>query len=215
LREFIADQDTSRLELRSMLNDLVDVYVSRFNDYPFDAIRMLNQALEIDRVPQDRLDQLMMTLQLFYQGQLGHADRETSAEYLRQSVNAYVDEHRAYPFDVLTLLYKYLDLQSVSEQQMRQLLTNLHLIYEDKYRTSRADDDAANSPYSPEHEQAEYEKVVALLQDKHLHNLAQKMKSDGAINDHQNSAEEAQKKDKKAASGDPLLDSIRFASLTD
>jgi len=52
LRELIEDPDTSRLELRGVLNDLMDVYVSRFNDYPFDATRILHHALEMDKVPQ-------------------------------------------------------------------------------------------------------------------------------------------------------------------
>ena len=213
LREFIEDPDTPRIELRAVLNDLMDVYVSRFNDYPFDADRIFSHALEMERVPQNRLSQLMMTLQLFYRDHLGQADRETSAEYLRQLINSYVDEHKSYPFDMLHTLYKYLDLESVPEQQMRELLTNLHLVYEDKYRAGRDGDDSDGLQYCPEHEQAEYEKVVALLQDKHLHNLAQKMKRQPPINDHKNADDEAA--ETKEKTGNPLLDSIRFASLTD
>ena len=213
LREFIADPQISRLELRGVLKDLLDAYVSRFNDYPFDATRILNHALEMEKVPQSKLSQLMMTLQLFYRDHLSQADRETFGEYLRQLVNSYVDEHKSYPFDVVFTLYKYLDLESVPEQQMRQLLTNLHLVYEDKYRTGKDVDDSEFSQYCPEHEQQEYEKVVALLQDKHLHNLAQKMKQNLPINDHKNTAEEPNTETGKT--GDPLLDSIRFASLTD
>jgi len=213
LREMIEDPDTSRLELRGVLNDLVDVYVSRFNDYPFDVTRILNHALEMDKVPQNKLSQLMMTLQLFYRDHLSQADKEISGEYLRQLVNSYVEEHKAYPFDVVYTLYKYLDLASVPEQQMRELLTNLHLVYEDKYRVSRDQDDSEPLLYCMEHEQEEYEKVVALLQDKHLHNLAQKMKQHTPINDHNNGADGPAKE--KAGSGNALLDSIRFASLTD
>lgn len=218
LRSIIEDPEIPRLELRTALNELLEAYVGRFNDYPFDATRIIDHALEMEKVPSNKLGQLMMTLQLFYQDQISQLDRETSAQQLRQLINGYVDAHRAYPFDVIYTLYKYLDLQSVPEQQLRQLLTNLHLIYEDKYRVGSNLDESEQSQYCPEHEQAVYEKVVAMLQDKHLHNLALKMKNDGAVNDHRNGEEESPAESQgteKKKPVNPLLDSIRFASLTD
>lgn len=212
LREFIEDPDTSKLELRSVLNDLIDVYVSRFNDYPFDAVGIVNRALELERLSADKLGQLMMTLQLFYQDQLSQTDRDTSAEHVRQLINSYVQEHKVYPFDVVQTLYQFLDLESVSQNQMRQLLTNLLLVYEDKYRVIKDADDSRPDLYCAEHEQEQYEKVVALLQDKHLHNLALKMKPEQARNDHNNDAPVDKPEQKNQ---NPLLDSIRFASLTD
>ncbi len=213
LREFIEDPETSKLELRSVLNDLIDVYVSRFNDYPFDAIGIVNRALELDKLSGDKLGQLMMTLQLFYQDQLAQTDRDTSAEHIRQLINSFVQEHKNYPFDVVQTLYQFLDLESVSQNQMRQLLTNLLLVYEDKYRVVKDIDNGESGVYCAEHEQEQYEKVVALLQDKHLHNLALKMKPVEAGNDQHNQDEVGEQRKQK--SDNPLLDSIRFASLTD
>ena len=213
LREFIEDQDISKIELRGVLSDLIDVYVGRFNDYPFDTVKILNHALEMEKIPQDKLNQLLMTLQLFYQGRMTQAEKETSAEYLRQLINNYVDQHRAFPFDVINTLYKYLDLESVPQNQIRQLLATLHLVYQDKYLVSRDEDDHEEQLYSPEHEQEEYEKVVALLQDKHLHNLAQKLKQNVAINDQKNMEEKSAVEEEKPHNS--LLDSIKFASLTE
>ena len=211
LKSLIHDASVSKESLDDMFGELLQAYEHRFKEYPFNPIDKLNHYLELNRIPQDKLNDLLMTLQLFYQGKMSENEKETYGQYLRQLINSYVDQFKSFPFDAVYTLYQYLDLEIVPEQQIRKLLMTLHLIYQDKYlRCDQNDEDARRLLYCAEHNPEDMERMIGQLQEKHLHNLRKKIeqnpKSEEVISDI---------KPAQDSENNSILDSIRYASLTD
>lgn len=211
IQSMIQDTHVSKKSLDDMFSDMLQAYEKRFNEYPFHPIDALNHYLELNRIPQSRLNDLLMTLQLFYQGKLSENEKESYSQYLRQLINSFVDQFTSYPFDVVYALYQYLDLETIPEQKLRELLLTLHLIYQDKYPNNHPDDkDANNLLYCAEQNTDDMERMISTLQEKLLHNLQRKIEHKSKPEITRNINEPIQDND-----SDSILDSIRYASLTD
>lgn len=211
LKSLILDSSVSKQSLDEMFAGILQTYESRFHEYPFHPIDALNHYLELNRIPQSRLNDLLMTLQLFYQGKMSENEKESYGQYLRQLINSYVDQFRAFPFDAVYTLYQYLELEDVTERQLRELLLTLQLTYQEKFSTLHKDhDDARQLLYCAEKNPDDMTRMIASLQEKLLHNLQQKtmQKPETAVAN-------------SPAAGLPendnnsILDSIRYASLSD
>lgn len=211
LKTLIHDATVSKESLDALFGDLLQEYENRFKEYPFNPIDKLNHYLELNRIPQDKLNDLLMTLQLFYQGHMSEAEKDTYGQYLRQLINSYVDQFKSFPFDAVYTLYQYLDLEIVPEQQIRKLLMTLHLIYQDKYlRCDQNNEDARRLLYCAEHNPDDMERMISHLQEKHLHNLRKKIEQNPAAEEVSSESKPAQDNENNS-----ILDSIRYASLTD
>jgi len=211
LKALIEDPGVSKQSLDELFNHMLQTYEQRFNEYPQHPIDSLNHYLEHNKIPQNRLNDLLMTLQLFYQGNMSEDDREIYGQYLRQWINGYVDQFKSFPFDAIYTLYQYLELETVPAAQLRELLKTLHLIYQDKYSTEKTDtDDARSLLYCNELNPEEMERMVSNLQEKLLHNLWQKVTQKPApdiVNDDTRPAQESENAS--------VIDSIRYASMTE
>lgn len=210
LKALIEDPATSKQSLDELFSQMLQAYEQRFNEYPQHPIDSLNHYLEHNKIPQNRLNDLLMTLQLFYQGNMSEADREIYAQYLRQWINGYVDQFRAFPFDAIYTLYQYLELETVPATQLRELLKTLHLIYQDKYSGDKtATEDARSLLYCNELNPDEMDRMVNNLQEKLLNNLWHKVSQEPTPKQVSDGAETDQ--DSENAS---VIDSIRYASMT-
>jgi flagellar biosynthesis protein FlhG len=211
LKALIENPNVSKQSLDELFNHMLQTYEQRFNEYPQHPIDSLNHYLEHNKIPQNRLNDLLMTLQLFYQGNMSEDDREMYGQYLRQWINGYVDQFKAFPFDAIYTLYQYLELQTVPAAQLRELLKTLHLIYQDKYSTEKPDaDDARSLLYCNELNPEEMERMVNNLQEKLLHNLQQKVTQKPPPEITNDAAAPAPESETAA-----VMDSIRYASMTE
>jgi len=181
----------------------------------------------------DQINDLMMILQLTYESNFDYADKESATRYLCSLVNNYVEKYQEYPFDAISTLYQSLDLIPLSEVKMRKLLTTLHLIYQDKYLSASKKDREEKQPLlcCAEDDNGELEKLTALIQQRHLINLEQKIQQEfGGREDREKVISEVGKSvshevkvdvatihpcDDVPDDYDSLLDSIRYASLSD
>ena len=229
----IEDSNIPKHELMAMMGEFTEAYVGRFNAYPQDATKLLCHALELNSIAMDQVNDLMMNLQQTYESHFDHADKESATRYLCSLVNHYVEKYQQYPFDAISTLYQSLDLGPLSETGMRKLLTTLHLIYQDKYLARDKNNDEDRSPLlcCAEDDDGELEKLTALIQQKHLINLEQKIKLEfGGREDNKQIIKKAESsaspqlrsdiKSSQQSGGAPddydsLLDSIRYASLLD
>ena len=226
----IKNSNISKHELMSIMAEFTEAYVSRFNAYPVDAAKMLYHSLELNSIPMDQVNDLMSILQLTYESNFDYADKESATRYLCSLVNNFVEKYKEYPFDAISTLYQSLDLLPLSEVKMRKLLTTLHLIYQDRYLSAdkkQADDQPLLC--CAEDDNSELEKLTALIQQRHLVNLEQKIKQEFGVREER---EEIISKAKSSAiqknttetgieqplvdasdDYDSLMDSIRYASL--
>ena len=229
----IDNSNTSKHELMSMMAEFTEAYIGRFNAYPLDAAKMLYHALELNSIPMDQVNDLMMILQLTYESNFDYADKESATRYLCSLVNNYVEKHQQYPFDAISTLYQALDLVPLSEAGMRKLLTTLHLIYRDKYLSAdkKEGEEKPSLLCCAEDDNDELEKLTALIQQKHLINLEHKIKQEfGHREDDKDTVKKAegsvsqsiasdvkfaQQPEDAADDYDSLLDSIRYASRLD
>lgn len=207
LQEYIEDPDLDRQDLRFMVGDLVGAFVSRFNDYPFDVMKVISHAIEMDKIPQAKIGKLLMTLQLFYDGHMGDVDEQTTAQHIRHLVNQFVKSHNSYPFDFSHLLHHYLSHNQTTEHELRHLLLTMHVYYHNHFNTMPADAESADAAIG--FDQKSYEKLAALLQGKQLRDLKQAMFSE----EEQSQVPEFNLRDLDDDAEEQLKDSIKFASL--
>jgi len=207
LQEYIEDPDLERQDLRFMVGDLVGAFVSRFNDYPFDVMKVISHAIEMDRIPQDKIGRLLMTMQLFYDGHLADVDEQTSAQHIRHLVNSFVQAHKSYPFDFSHMLHHYLSSRQATEHEVRNLLLTLHVYYHNQYMLHQQGDEKSDAAIG--FDQRAYEKLAALLQGQQLDGLKQAMFSE----EEQQQVPEFNLRDLDEDAEEQLKDSIKFASL--
>lgn len=200
---FIDDPDLSKQEKKAVVGDIIKSYVKQFDDYPLDTVETLNHSLEMNKVSQTKIDELLSTLQLFYQDNFAKADKESSAQYLRQLINSYVEKHKSYPFDTVYALYQSLDMCAITDEQIQNLLITLNLIYQDKNLSQQHKDDANNQRiiYCAEKSNGELDRLTSLLQKKYLSRIDKKVKATAARIKNKNT--------------DGLMDSIKYASMTE
>jgi MinD-like ATPase involved in chromosome partitioning or flagellar assembly len=211
LKTLIEDPAVSKQSLDDMFSYMLQAYEQRFNEYPQHPIDSLNHYLEHNKIPQNRLNDLLMTLQLFYQGKMSEEDREIHGQHLRQWINSYVDQFKSFPFDAIYTLYQYLELETVPSAQLRELLKTLYLIYQDRYSSEQSEtEDARNLLYCNELNQTDMERMVKSLQDKLLHNLWKRMSQQPTAQTNSTDAEQTTDSENYS-----IMDSIRYASLTD
>jgi len=130
--DFIDDPDMTREEVDDTMQSFIDAYVHRFNAYPVDPITTLNHSLELNKIPQKDINELLNSLQLFYKDDFSHTDKDSSAQYLCQLVNSFVEQYKAFPFDPVYALYQSLDIGDIESDQISHLLITLNLIYRSK-----------------------------------------------------------------------------------
>jgi len=205
--DYIEDSDMSKEEVDGTMKAFVDTYVSRFDAYPVDAIKTLNHSLELNRISQNEINNLLSSLQLFYKDDFNHADKDSSAQYLCQLVNSFVERHKSFPFDPIYTLYQSLDIGDIENDQVSDLLITLNLIYQSKNKDhERFKNLAQNMIYCAERNNKQLKELTELLQKKYLMGLEKAQESKSEIINTEII------KDNKARS-DALLDSIRYASL--
>ncbi|MCW8911171.1 MAG: hypothetical protein OQK76_11200, partial [Gammaproteobacteria bacterium] len=229
--EAIKDSNISKHELMSIMGEFTEAYVGRFNAYPVDAVKILYHSLELNSIPTDQVNDLMSILQLTYESNFDYADKESATRYLCSLVNNFVEKYKEYPFDAISTLYQSLDLLPLSEVKMRKLLTTLHLIYQDKYLSADKNQGDDQQPLlcCAEDDNSELEKLTALIQQRHLVNLEQKIKQEFGIREERakiiSKAKSSAIQKGRTETGieqqsvdasddyDSLMDSIRYASL--
>ncbi|MDH5734559.1 MAG: MinD/ParA family protein [Gammaproteobacteria bacterium] len=235
---YIEDTTSSKDELMDMMTGFMDAYLGRFKSYPVNAAKVLNHALEANEIPVDQVKDLLRVLQLTYESNFNDSDKASAARYLCSLVNAYVAKYKEYPFDAISTLYQSLELAPLSESKMRELLTTLHLMYqvENYLSTDKNDHEQEALLCCVNDDVDDLEKLTALIQQRNLKNLEQKIKQEfgsredrkktatesivvpvpvveeNKINiDHERRIEDSDQDDDY----DSLLSSIRYASMTE
>jgi flagellar biosynthesis protein FlhG len=205
--DFIDDPDMSKEEVDDTMQSFIDAYVRRFNVYPVDPIKTLNHSLEINLIPQKDINDLLNSLQLFYKDDFNRSDKDTSAQYLCQLVNSFVEQHKTFPFDPVYALYQSLDIGDVEIKQISSLLITLNLIYQSKNKDSEQFKNfAQHMVYCAERNTIQLIELTELLQLRYLTGLEKVQKPE------LKSGSEVAIEESKGRSN-ALLDSIRYASL--
>ena len=205
--DYIDDPDMSREEVGDTIKSFIDAYVNRFDVYPVDTVKALNHSLELNRISQNDISDLLSSLQLFYKDDFSHADKDSSAQYLCQLVNSYVEQHKSYPFDPVYALYQSLDMGDVDNEQLGDFLITLNLIYQSKDKDlGRFQHLAKHMIYCAERNNSQLKELTELLQTKYLMGL-EKLRRPTIEKTAANITEE------NKSESSALLDSIRYASL--
>ncbi|MDH5570513.1 MAG: MinD/ParA family protein [Gammaproteobacteria bacterium] len=208
IADFIDDPEISKQEITETLNGFIKAFSQRFDDYPMDVVSLLNHSLELNKVSQQQVNDLLSMLQLFYQDHFPESDKETSAGYLRQLINAYVEQHKAYPFDALYVFYQALSMGHIDDVDMQRLLMTLNLACQDlklEAFNNKTVDQALI--YCAENNSLELQNLVSQVQQKYLQQklaTANKLDPHSPV-DHSGDGHQP----------DALKDSIKYASLTD
>ena len=210
--DFIDDPDASKQEIAEALNGFIKAFNQRFDDYPLDVVSLLNHSLELNKVSQQQVNELLSMLQLFYQEHFSQSDKETSAEYLRQLINSYVEQHKTYPFDVLYVFYQALNMGLFTQEQSQKLLNTLNIVCQEMSLEAPLKGER-QLIYCVENNEADLQYLINKVQQKYLGQLQQRAGSTGALPvDGQQHAVDTVERD---ASADALRDSIRYASLSE
>jgi len=207
--DFIDDPDMSKEEVDDTMQSFIDAYVRRFNTYPVDAVKTLNHSLELNKIPQKDINELLNSLQLFYKDDFSRTDKDSSAQYLCQLVNSFVEQYKAFPFDPVYALYQSLDMGDIESDQISHLLITLNLIYQNKNTKSEQCNELSQSMvYCAERNNSQLKELTCFLQQKYLTGLEK-------IQQPEIEAEvDTLEAGKEKMSGvDGLLDSIHYASL--
>ncbi|MCW9014552.1 MAG: MinD/ParA family protein [Gammaproteobacteria bacterium] len=209
---YIDDPDMTREEVTDTLTGFLDTYFKRFNSYPVDVAKMLSHSLEHNDLAQSDINELLSSLQLFYKDNFSKTDKDASAQYICQLINSYVDQYKSFPFDTIYALYQSLDLGDVERDRICNLLFTLNLIYQGRDNEQAGKlHEAHNMVYCAEKNNEELEQLTMLIQNKYLNDFRQKINVD--------SVAQVNKDQHKPASAaevtESLLDSIKYASLTD
>lgn len=207
--DFIDDPDMSREEVDDAMQSFIDVYVHRFNDYPVDAIKTLNHSLELNNIPQKDINELLNSLQLFYKDDFNRTDKDSSAQYLCQLVNSFVEQHKSFPFDPVYALYQSIDMGDIESDKISHLLITLNLIYQSKNKKSEHVK-SLNRPmiYCAGRNNSQLKELTHLLQKKYLTGLEKIQESEIEAD-----ADTQEAKKENGSGVDGLLDSIHYASL--
>ena len=70
-RKLLMDKDLEASRIRPFFWTMVEIYVDRFQLFPFDAVRVLLNYLEFHDYPEDQLRNLIRQLQVLYEQQHG------------------------------------------------------------------------------------------------------------------------------------------------
>ena len=88
-RNLLLDKDLEVSKIRPFFWTMVEVYVERFQIFPFDAVKALYNYLELHGYPKQQLRELIVQLEMLYQKQHGEYARENG---LRPAKGAMLDE---------------------------------------------------------------------------------------------------------------------------
>lgn len=230
---YLQNPEMTEEQMSSMMTTLTDAYVARFHEYPVSPKSMLDQMIHTDHASDKQLHELLEILQSAYENNFGIVEKASTTRFLCSLVNRYVENYQEYPFDAISTLYQSFDLTPPPENKLRELLTNLHLMYRDQYRPDDVDASAENNTVQccPADDSEEFEKLTAIIQQRNLRNLEQKLYQEFGVKSEATQIEEISKQpvlhevvvnesvpekaDKASDDYDELLDSIRYASLTD
>ena len=205
--DFIDDPDMTKEEVDDAMKTFNDAYVRRFDSYPVDPVKVLNHSLELNRIPQKDINDLLSSLQLFYKDDFSRTDKDSSSQYLCQLVNSFVQQHQSFPFDPVYALYKSLDIGDVDKEEISNLLITLNLIYQGKSRNPEYSKNLSRDMiYCVERNNNQLKELTSLLQQQYLVSLEREQGSDARM-------EPLKGFNNDVPRSEALLDSIRYASL--
>ena len=76
-RDILMDEDLEMGEFRPFLWNMVEIYLDRFQVFPFDAVNVLFSDLESREYPEQEMREIMMRLEKLYKNQHGCSMRES------------------------------------------------------------------------------------------------------------------------------------------
>lgn len=128
LIDYIEDAEFSKQEIASTLDRFLSAFFKRFKDYPVDIVGQINLLLQTNALPQTQINQLLSELMLFYKDNRIRMDRDSSADFLNQQINDYVDEYGRYPFDTIQTLMQSIGMGQLSDEAILELDNILHMV---------------------------------------------------------------------------------------